>query len=116
VTHPFHPWFGRVFVFLAIRQTWSEDRVFFLDGDSRQYWLHRRARSRSRDPGVSHARRVIVSSESNRGPASCCGPTNLHRRAQAAATARPAFRIVNARTIVVMPRISAIRPTQNRTR
>ncbi|MQA24949.1 MAG: hypothetical protein GEU94_05640, partial [Micromonosporaceae bacterium] len=34
--HPFHPWFGRGFVFLAIRQTWSEDRVFFLDGDGRQ--------------------------------------------------------------------------------
>src|SRR5436190_3071499 len=39
VTHPFHPWFGRGFVFLAVRQTWSEDRVFFLDGDGRQYSL-----------------------------------------------------------------------------
>jgi hypothetical protein len=39
VTHPFHPWFGRTFVFLAVRQTWSDDRVFFLDGDGRQYSL-----------------------------------------------------------------------------
>jgi hypothetical protein len=27
---------GREFVFLAVRQTWSEDRVFLLDGDGRQ--------------------------------------------------------------------------------
>jgi hypothetical protein len=39
VTHPFHPWCGQEFVFLAIRQTWSEDRVFFLDRDGRQYSL-----------------------------------------------------------------------------
>jgi hypothetical protein len=39
VTHPFHPWYGREFVFLAVRQTWSDDRVFFLDGDGRQYSL-----------------------------------------------------------------------------
>ena len=39
VTHPFHPWCGREFVFLSIRQTWSDDRVFFLDGDGRQYSL-----------------------------------------------------------------------------
>jgi hypothetical protein len=39
VTHPFHPWSGREFVFLAIRQTWSDDRVFFLDGHGRQYSL-----------------------------------------------------------------------------
>jgi hypothetical protein len=31
VTHPFHPWRGREFVLLSVRQTWSEDRVFFLD-------------------------------------------------------------------------------------
>jgi hypothetical protein len=31
VTHPFHPWHGREFVLLSVRQTWSEDRVFFLD-------------------------------------------------------------------------------------
>ena len=31
VTHPFHPMLGQEFVFLAVRQTWSEDRVFVLD-------------------------------------------------------------------------------------
>jgi len=31
VTHPFHPWHGREFVFLSVRQNWSQDRVFFLD-------------------------------------------------------------------------------------
>jgi hypothetical protein len=39
VTHPFHPWSGREFVFLAMRKTWAEDRVFFLDADGRQYSL-----------------------------------------------------------------------------
>jgi hypothetical protein len=39
VTHPFHPWLGREFVFLAVRQTWSEDRVFFLDEEGRQFSL-----------------------------------------------------------------------------
>jgi Family of unknown function (DUF5372) len=39
VTHPFHPWFGQEFVFVAVRQTWSQDRVFFLDGDGRQHSL-----------------------------------------------------------------------------
>jgi uncharacterized protein DUF5372 len=39
VTHPFHPWFGREFVFLAVRQTWSQDRVFFLDSQGRQFSL-----------------------------------------------------------------------------
>jgi hypothetical protein len=39
VTHPFHPWSGREFVFLAVRQTWAEDRVFFLDDDGRQLSL-----------------------------------------------------------------------------
>jgi Family of unknown function (DUF5372) len=34
VTHPFHPWCGREFVFVAVRQTWGEDRVFFFDGDA----------------------------------------------------------------------------------
>jgi hypothetical protein len=33
VTHPFHPWVGREYVFVAMRQTWGEDRVFFLDED-----------------------------------------------------------------------------------
>ena len=31
MTHPFHPWRGREFVFVAIRQTWGEDRVSFFD-------------------------------------------------------------------------------------
>jgi len=39
VTHPFHPWRGREFVFVAVRQTWSQDRVFFLDGDGVQHSL-----------------------------------------------------------------------------
>jgi hypothetical protein len=39
VTHPFHPWCGREFVFLAVRQTWSQDRVFFLDEQGRQFSL-----------------------------------------------------------------------------
>jgi len=39
VTHPFHPWCGREFVFLAVRQTWAEDRVFFLGADGRQHSL-----------------------------------------------------------------------------
>jgi Family of unknown function (DUF5372) len=36
VTHPFHPWVGREFVFVAVRQTWGEDRVFFFDDDGTQ--------------------------------------------------------------------------------
>src|SRR5215468_6312488 len=39
VTHPFHPWSGREFVFVAVRQTWAEDRVFFLGSEGRQYSL-----------------------------------------------------------------------------
>ena len=39
MTHPFHPWFGQVFVFLAVRQTWSQDRVFFLDSQGRRFSL-----------------------------------------------------------------------------
>jgi hypothetical protein len=39
VTHSFHPWCGREFVFLAVRQTWAEGRVFFLDADGRQHSL-----------------------------------------------------------------------------
>lgn len=31
MTHPFHPLSGRTFAFVAVRQTWGEDRVFFLD-------------------------------------------------------------------------------------
>ncbi len=36
VTHPFHPWLGREFVFVGVRRTWGEDRVFFLDADGVQ--------------------------------------------------------------------------------
>jgi hypothetical protein len=31
VTHPFHPWRGREFVFVVARRTWGQDRVFFVD-------------------------------------------------------------------------------------
>ena len=41
MTHPFHPWVGREFVFVAARQTWGEDRVFFLDEDGTQQSLPR---------------------------------------------------------------------------
>ena len=33
MTHPFHPWSGRSFEFVAVRQTWKQHRVFFLLGD-----------------------------------------------------------------------------------
>ena len=36
VTHPFHPWLGREFVLVSVRQTWGEDRVFFLDEEGTQ--------------------------------------------------------------------------------
>ena len=36
MTHSFHPWSGREFVFVAVRQTWGEDRVFFLDEEGTQ--------------------------------------------------------------------------------
>ena len=41
MTHPFHPWLGREFVFVAARQTWGEDRVFFFDDDGVQRSLPR---------------------------------------------------------------------------
>ena len=41
VTHPFHPWLGREFVLVAVRHTWGEDRVFFLDGEGTQRSLPR---------------------------------------------------------------------------
>jgi len=31
VTHPFHPWYGRRYELLTVRQTWGEYRVFFYD-------------------------------------------------------------------------------------
>jgi hypothetical protein len=33
VTHPFHPWSGREFPFVAVQQTWRQDRVFFFGDD-----------------------------------------------------------------------------------
>lgn len=39
VTHRFHPWFEREFVFVAVRQTWGEDRVFFVDEEGGQHSL-----------------------------------------------------------------------------
>ena len=36
MTHVFHPWVGREFVFVALRRTWGEDRVFFVDVDGVQ--------------------------------------------------------------------------------
>jgi hypothetical protein len=41
VTHPFHPWRGREFVFVAVRQTWGEDRVSFFDEEGVQRSLPR---------------------------------------------------------------------------
>jgi hypothetical protein len=36
VTHPFHPRAGREYVVVAVRHTWGENRVFFLDDDGTQ--------------------------------------------------------------------------------
>ena len=36
MTHPFHPRHGRDYVVVAVRNTWGEDRVFFLDEDGTQ--------------------------------------------------------------------------------
>lgn len=41
MTHPFHPWCGREFVFVAVRQNWGEDRVFFFDDGGVQRSLPR---------------------------------------------------------------------------
>jgi hypothetical protein len=41
VTHPFHPWLGREFVFVAVRQAWGEDRVSFFDEQGVQRSLPR---------------------------------------------------------------------------
>ena len=41
VAHPFHPWHGREFVFIAVPRTWGEDRVFFFGDDDRQVSLPR---------------------------------------------------------------------------
>jgi len=39
VTHPFHPLFGRRFVFGGVRQTWGDHRVFLLDENGMQHSL-----------------------------------------------------------------------------
>lgn len=41
MTHPFHPWWGREFAFIAARQSWGEDRVFFFDREGVQRSLPR---------------------------------------------------------------------------
>lgn len=41
MTHPFHPWRGREFVFVVARRNWGEDRVHFLDEDGAQRSLPR---------------------------------------------------------------------------
>jgi len=41
VTHPFHPWLGREFVFVAVRQAWGQDRVSFFDAAGVQRSLPR---------------------------------------------------------------------------
>lgn len=41
VTHPFHPWCGSEFAFIAARQNWGEDRVFFFDAEGVQRSLPR---------------------------------------------------------------------------
>jgi hypothetical protein len=41
VTHPFHPWCGREFAFVAVRQNWGEYRVFFFDDGGVQRSLPR---------------------------------------------------------------------------
>lgn len=33
ITHPFHPEYGEEFEVVAIRNNWSEDRVYFLEHD-----------------------------------------------------------------------------------
>jgi hypothetical protein len=39
VTHSFHPWSGREFLFLSVGHNWGEDRVFFLDDDGVKHSL-----------------------------------------------------------------------------
>lgn len=51
MTHPFHPWFGREFAFVAVRHTWGEDRVFFFADDGTQKSLPR-AWTDEADPDV----------------------------------------------------------------
>jgi hypothetical protein len=39
VTHPFHPWSGREFLFLSLGHNWGENRVFFLDEEGVKHSL-----------------------------------------------------------------------------
>jgi hypothetical protein len=56
VTHPFHPWVGREFVFVAVRLTWGQDRVFFVDAEGSQYSVPRAwTDMRDADPFVTVA-------------------------------------------------------------
>ena len=41
MTHPFHPWLGREFSFVAVGQTWGVDRVSFFDEEGVQRSLPR---------------------------------------------------------------------------
>ena len=41
MTHPFHPWFGREFPFVAVQQTWRQYRVFFFGDDGNTQSLPR---------------------------------------------------------------------------
>jgi Family of unknown function (DUF5372) len=56
VTHPFHPRAGRAFVFVAVRQTWGQDRVFVFDDDGTQWSIPRAwTDMRDEDPIVTVA-------------------------------------------------------------
>jgi hypothetical protein len=33
ITHPFHPYYGRRFPLVTVRQNWGEDRVYYRDAD-----------------------------------------------------------------------------------
>jgi Family of unknown function (DUF5372) len=56
VTHPFHRWVGREFVFVAVRQTWGQDRVFVFDDDGAQWSIPRAwTDMRDEDPFVTVA-------------------------------------------------------------
>ena len=39
MTHPFHPWSGRDFLFVSVGHNWGEDRVFFVDDDGVKHSL-----------------------------------------------------------------------------
>ena len=39
MTHPFHSWTSREFLFLSVGHNWGENRVFFLDDDGVKHSL-----------------------------------------------------------------------------